>query len=118
MKTLFARCTVTVSIILLLICALSCTETPPRDATPKSSDSEAADFTLKSLSGETFKMKNQRGRHVLLIFVTSWCAECRSQIPHYKKIHETYSKKGLEVVMIDVLESKNVVSRFAARYDF
>lgn len=103
-------------IALLLICILSCTDTTPRDVTPKISDKGAPDFTLKSLSGQTFKLNSQRGRHVLLIFITSWCPTCRSEIPHYKKIFETYGSKGLEVVMIDVQEPKEVVSRFASRY--
>lgn len=103
-------------IALLLMCVLSCTDTTPRDGTPKISDKVATDFTLKSLSGQTFKLNSQRGRHVLLIFITSWCPTCRSEIPHYKKIFETYGGKGLEVVMVDVQEPKEVVSRFASRY--
>jgi len=101
---------------LLMVCALSCADTTPLDVAKKTSGTGPMDFTLKSLSGKTFKLSNHRGKHVLLIFITTWCPTCRTELPHYKSIHETYGGKGLEVTMIDILESKTVVSRFADRY--
>jgi peroxiredoxin len=102
---------------LLMVFALSCGDTTrPRDVAPKTPNKGLQDFTLKSLSGQTFKLSSYRGKHVLLIFFTTWCSTCRSEIPHYKHIHETYGRKGLEVAMINILESKEAVSRFAARY--
>ena len=52
---------------------------------------------------------------MLLIFLTTWCPTCRSEIPHYKEIYETYGRRGLEVVGIDIEETKNRVSQFAAK---
>lgn len=101
---------------LMLIVALSCSDTTPPEATRKLTDAAAPDFTLKNLSGKTFKLSNQKGKPVLLIFITTWCPTCRSEIPHYKNIYETYGGKGLEVVMIDIQEPKETVSRFALRY--
>jgi len=77
----------------------------------------APDFTLKNLSGKTFRLSEQKGKPVLLIFMTTWCPSCRSEIPHYKDIYETYGKRGLEVAMIDIQESRGKVSSFAAKYD-
>jgi peroxiredoxin len=37
-------------------------------------------------------------------------------MPHYKSIHETYGKQGLEVVNIDIEEPKNKVSLFAEKF--
>jgi peroxiredoxin len=48
--------------------------------------------------------------------MTTWCPSCRSEIPHYKDIYETYGKRGLEVAMVDIQESKEKVASFAARY--
>lgn len=51
-----------------------------------------------------------------MIFITTWCPSCRSEIPHYKRIYETYGKSGLEVAIIDIQESKETVSRYASKH--
>jgi peroxiredoxin len=70
---------------------------------------------LKDLAGGEFKLSAAKGRPVLLIFLATWCPSCRSEIPHYKDIYETYSRRGLEVAAIDIEESKNRISRFVSK---
>jgi peroxiredoxin len=94
--------------------SLSCTDTKQPDTGQASSDS-APDFTLKDLTGKDYKLSAAKGRPVLLIFLTTWCPTCRSEIPHYKDIYRTYGQRGLEVVAIDIEEPKNRVSQFAAK---
>jgi peroxiredoxin len=117
MKTSFflLRYAVLSCMALLLIFALSCSDTRPREAVKKTTNVAAPDFSLKTLSGKTFKLSGQKGKPVLLIFVTTWCPSCRSEIPHYKNIYETYGRRGLEVTMIDIQEPGATVSRFASR---
>jgi peroxiredoxin len=118
MKTLFylPRYAALACMGLLLIFALSCSDMKPPDMGKKTTDSAAPDFTLKNLSGQTFKLSSHKGKPVLLIFIATWCPSCRSELPHYQNIYETYGQKGLEVVMIDIQESKETVSRLASRY--
>jgi len=73
----------------------------------------APDFTLKDLQGKTFRMSAQRGKPVLIFFGTTWCPGCRAEIPKYKKVYETYSPKGLEVIYINIMEPAKKVARFA-----
>ncbi|MFO7570435.1 MAG: TlpA disulfide reductase family protein [Smithellaceae bacterium] len=73
----------------------------------------APDFTLKDLDGKTFRMSAQKGKPVLIFFGTTWCPACRTEIPKYRKIQETYAPKGLEVVYINIMEPAAKVSRFA-----
>ncbi|MCX5853648.1 MAG: TlpA disulfide reductase family protein [Deltaproteobacteria bacterium] len=117
MKTSFflPRYAVLSCMALILIFALSCSDTRPREAVKKTADAAAPDFSLKTLSGKTFKLSGQKGKPVLLIFVTTWCPSCRAEIPHYKDIYETYGRRGLEVAMIDIQEPGATVSRFASR---
>jgi peroxiredoxin len=117
MKTSFflLRYAVLSCMALILIFALSCSDTRPREAVKKTTNVAAPDFSLKTLSGKTFKLSGQKGKPVLLIFVTTWCPSCRSEIPHYKNIYETYGRRGLEVTMIDIQEPGATVSRFASR---
>ena len=102
-------------IAIVLSSTLSCSETKQPDRGRNVSDSAAPDFILKDLAGEDFKLSAARGKPVLLIFITTWCPTCRSEIPHYKDIYGTYSQRGLEVVGIDIEEPKNKVSQFAAK---
>ncbi|MBM4272235.1 MAG: redoxin domain-containing protein [Deltaproteobacteria bacterium] len=104
------------SIAVILSLFLSCTESKQPDISKKTADDSAPDFTLKDVNGRKFTLGNYRGRPVLLIFITTWCPTCRAEIPHYKNIHATYSSRGLEVVNIDIQESKEKVSQFVSKY--
>lgn len=73
----------------------------------------APDFSLKDLQGKTFKLSKYSGKPVLLFFGATWCPSCRAEIPAYKNIYATYSKRGLEVIYIDIMEPVEKVARFA-----
>jgi peroxiredoxin len=70
-------------------------------------------FALKDLQGNVFKLSNQRGKPVLIFFGTTWCPSCRSELPFYKELYETYTKRGLEVIYINIMETKGKVTKFA-----
>jgi peroxiredoxin len=72
----------------------------------------APDFSLKDLQGKTFKLSSQKGKPVIIFFGTTWCPTCRSELPFYKEIYETYSKRGLEVLYINVMEPREKVAKF------
>jgi peroxiredoxin len=73
----------------------------------------APDFSLKDLQGKTFRLSSQRGKPVLIFFGTTWCPSCRNELPLYKEIYETYTKRGLEVTYINIMEPRGKVARFA-----
>lgn len=72
----------------------------------------APDFTLKDIQGKTFRLSAARGKPVLIFFGTTWCPGCRTEIPKYKKVHETYSPRGLVVIYINIMEPAKKVARF------
>jgi peroxiredoxin len=74
------------------------------------------DFVLRDLNGQRFRLSDFRGKKpVLIIFTATWCTFCKDEIPRFKHIHETYAKRGLEIVNIDIMESKEKVAKFTAR---
>lgn len=75
--------------------------------------SAAPDFTLKDVQGKTFRLSAKRGKPVLIFFGTTWCPGCRAEVPKYKKVHETYVPRGLEVIYINIMEPAKKVARFA-----
>lgn len=74
---------------------------------------KAPDFTLKDIQGKTFKLSAMKGKPVLIFFGTTWCPGCRTEIPVYKKVYETYVPRGLEVIYINIMEPAQKVRRFA-----
>ena len=60
------------------------------------------DFTLKSRSGENFRLEDQLGNVVLLNFWASWCGPCRKEMPILQEIHKKYADLGFMVVGVNV----------------
>ncbi len=73
------------------------------------------EFTLSDLQGKAFNLKDYRAKAVLLIFGTTWCPSCRSEIPHFKQIYSTYVPKGLEVAYVNIQEPREKVLRFSTK---
>jgi len=102
--------------IILIVFLFACSDNRPSPVVQGSKEGAIHDFELKDPDGKRFRLSEQQGNPVLIIFSTTWCPTCRSEIPHYKKIHETYAGKGLVVVNIDIQESQDKVSRFVGKY--
>ncbi len=49
----------------------------------------APDFSLETLTGETLRLSDFRGRPVLLNFWNSWCPPCRTEMPELQQVQET-----------------------------
>lgn len=111
-----------VAAVVLIACMLalpfgaSAAKPKPLDSAKAASQEKAPDFILTDLKGQQFRLSDHRGkRPVLIIFSTTWCTFCKAEIPHFKSLHATYTKLGLEVVNIDIQESREKVSKFAAQ---
>jgi peroxiredoxin len=103
---------ITPTVLIIIMVALSFGQFIP-NAPFKSEEIIAPDFSLKDLQGKTFKLSKYSGKPVLLFFGATWCPSCRAEIPAYKNIYLIYSKQGLEVIYIDIMEPAEKVARFA-----
>lgn len=100
----------------LLIPADAGSAPKPREAAKTAIAEKAPDFVLKDLNGRRYRLSDFKGKQpVLIIFSTTWCPSCREEIPHFKSIHATYAKRGLEIVNVDIQESQERVAKFTAR---
>jgi len=76
----------------------------------------APGISLRDINGRIFSLRDHEKKTLLIIFSTTWCAICRTEIPHFKKISHTYGPRGLVVANIDIQESREKVARYAAKY--
>ena len=78
-----------------------------------------ADFSLKDLSGRKWKLKQLRGKVVLVNFWATWCPPCRKEMPDLEKIYHQFNKQGLVVLAISDEKVAKVKPFIAAgQYDY
>jgi thiol-disulfide isomerase/thioredoxin len=55
-------------------------------------------FGLKDLDGNEIKKEDYAGKVIVIDIWGTWCHPCRMEIPHFKKLQNTYGKDGLAVI--------------------
>ena len=71
----------------------------------------APDFALETITGEPFKLSEQRGKPVFLNFWATWCGPCRVEMPDMEKLQQNMGDSIL-IVGIDIRESLSTVQNF------
>lgn len=66
----------------------------------------AANFTLKSASGENVRLSEHRGEVILINFWASWCGPCRQEMPQLEALQQKYSPLGFTVFGINVEQDR------------
>ena len=64
------------------------------------------DFTLYDSNDELYKLENVRSRAqtelVVVDFFSMFCAPCKEALPKWKKLHQRYDDKGLDIVIVGI----------------
>lgn len=80
-------------------------------------------YTFETLSKKQRELKDYVGKSKLLVVDVwaSWCAPCKREIPHLKKVYEAYKDKGVYFVSVSIDESeknwKEAVAKFEMPWD-
>jgi peroxiredoxin len=61
----------------------------------------APSFTLRDLAGHQVRLRDYRGRAVLINFWATWCAPCQLEMPWFIDLQRRYAAKGFVVIGID-----------------
>jgi peroxiredoxin len=58
------------------------------------------DFTLADLQGKPWRLRDLRGKVVLVNFWATWCPPCRKEMPDLQALYEKYKDQGFVVLSI------------------
>ncbi|MFH1691584.1 MAG: TlpA disulfide reductase family protein [Candidatus Omnitrophota bacterium] len=74
---------------------------------------KAADFSLASLDQDrNFTLKDYKGKPMIMFFFTTWCPYCVKKLPELAKNKNTYKKQQIQMVVVNVGESRRKVQSF------
>ncbi len=68
----------------------------------KTEMSQAPEFTLLNLSGDTVNLSDYKGKVVLINFFATYCPPCRMEIPDFIKLQKEFGPAGFVVIGISV----------------
>ncbi|CAB1056641.1 Thiol:disulfide oxidoreductase related to ResA [Olavius sp. associated proteobacterium Delta 1] len=74
------------------------------------------DVRLMDPNGRPVSLSNFRGKIVFLNFWTTWCFDCRIEMPHMEKLHQKFKNKDFAMVAINLQEPVSQVKQFFKDY--
>jgi len=73
----------------------------------------ASDFNLKDIDQDMVSLSNYKNKSaVILIFWTTWCPMCLTELRNLNNMYSVFKKEGIEVLAIDSGELEDTVSSF------
>lgn len=70
------------------------------------------DFDLSDLNGNIVNLSDFKGKIVFLNFWTTWCPECRAEMPSMEKLYTHIKDKDFAMVAINMNEPSFVVKKY------
>ena len=98
------------ALALACMVALSGCEPPQEPQEPKKTIK--GDFTLMDIEGNVVRLKDFKGKVVLLEFWATWCPPCRLSAPELQELHERMEGEDFAIIAIAVEDKLQRVRKF------
>lgn len=72
----------------------------------------APELSMQTLTGDTVKLSDLRGKLVLLDFWAAWCGPCRDQLPAIAKLYRETKDQGLILLGVNDDETTEQALKF------
>jgi len=82
----------------------------------KISQALPVEIKLNDINDRPVSLSDLRGKIVFLNFWTTWCFDCRIEMPHMEKLHQQFKNKEFEMVAINLQEPVSQVKQFFKDY--
>lgn len=63
---------------------------------------DAPDFVLSDVEGRSVRLRELRGKLVLLNFWATWCAPCRIEMPSMERLYHTFKKAEFALLAVSI----------------
>ena len=73
------------------------------------------DFVLADLHGRRVRLSDFKGKVVFLNFWTTWCPQCRFELPALEKLDRRFKNRAFAMLAVSLGEPTSKVSRFVKR---
>ncbi|PLR99792.1 thiol-disulfide oxidoreductase ResA [Bacillus sp. T33-2] len=77
---------------------------------------KAPDFALEDMNGTKHRLSDYEGQGVFLNFWATWCKPCEREMPYIDNQYKQFKDQGVQVLAVDVGESRLAVSKFVERH--
>ncbi|WP_455203078.1 TlpA family protein disulfide reductase [Kaarinaea lacus] len=77
---------------------------------------QATDFALQDIEGNSYHLKELRGKVVVINFWATWCPPCRYELPSMERAYQQLKKEDIVFVAINVGEDIDTIFTFTADY--
>jgi peroxiredoxin len=74
------------------------------------------DFSLMDINGQQFTLSEFKGKIVFLNFWTTWCPECRIEMPSMEKLHRMLNGQDFAMIAVNLQEPALRVKNFIKKY--
>ncbi|VAW96689.1 hypothetical protein MNBD_GAMMA22-1041 [hydrothermal vent metagenome] len=71
----------------------------------------APDFTLASNKGTNIRLKDLRGKVVMINFWATWCAPCREELPLLNDLYKKYQSKGFVLLGVNIDDKRQLANK-------
>lgn len=99
--------------LIAMILILMCLPAACAANLPAAQGMEAPDFELKLISGETFRLSDQRGKVVMINIWATWCPPCVAEMPDIDRLAQDYAD-DLVVIGVNCGEDEDTIREFVS----